>query len=909
MQTAPTPRNEEHRLKTLESYQLLDSGEEAIYDAFVKLASDVCDAPMSMISLIDRDRQWFKARIGVEEQQLPRDTSFCGHAIMSSDLFEVADANRDERFVGNPFVEGSPHVRFYAGVPLEAPNGDRIGMLCVIDQKPRELNNAQRLLLQDIARLLMETIEGRKRLLETFDTSEVDLYIVNIAGETLNFVSRGAAKRLGYSQQELLGRAIGDVFSDSPLRDFASISERLAHGEDVEGNLTLKRRDGTLVPVEFRAGLSSSASAHPLMVIAAFDISTRVEREAQIRLLTSAMQQAGDAIMIYGVTADGALHTEYMNHAAEVLTGYDRREVIGKTLDWLRQQMPDDEGMRTVRDAVLAGRAVSAQIVSYRNDGSSFWNHISLQPICDNEGAVTHWISVERDISEDVARTAQLEEEHDRLLALTKAARTLFAALDARSVISVLGKVATELLHAHTRVFAQEEGTQRVVAVDELGALAADQDVEDRLIRDAIIAGARLVDTRRDRAVAYAGRFAQAHYAIEVVGMNSRSLSATDLSVFDLLVEYFAVAARNVMLYRELDERRAAVMDLNQTKSDLIAMLAHDFRGPLTSIVGFADLVAEVEAVNDDQREFLETIKRSALQLSELAADTLTLSRLERNEVPLQLSQVHVAGIISDVVAQYADRRDVNLSVKTAHDDVIGDTDRLRQVFSNLIDNAIKYSPNGQAPSVKVDVVDDNVVVSIADTGIGIPHSELATVFDRFSRASNAKKLRISGTGFGLFMTKQLVALHGGTISVESQEGQGSCFTVTLPRRAGATNAPRSVLILDASRQESYVAYGLREAGYRVTSAGSLEEIFMLVDTDGAHFIIVTDDSRTLNSGRAVQLRAYAREHEIPLLAIGSEHAARLNAVATFARPVLVADIIGALDRLGGQPVMRPASA
>lgn len=613
-------------------------------------------------------------------------------------------------------------------------------------------------------------------------------------------------------------------------------------------------------------------------------------------ILLRAINASGDVVLVYRVDAKtGKLVLTYMNDAYTRQTGYTREEAIGRDLDAFRLAMPDDEGMRTIRSAFASGQPAAAELVSYRKDGSTFWNEITVQPIGEN-GRVGHWVSIERDISSEVERTSVLAEEHDRLLALVRAARRLFTVFDARELVVRVKDVVRELIGAKVRVLAVNPAGASV-EVDDLGADAKFSSDGDERIARALAGKGRVVDEVGRRAIVYAGQYGEGRFVLDALVGGARQLRNTDLFVLDLIAEYFAVAARNVALYHELDERRAAVMDLNQTKSDLIAMLAHDFRGPLTSIVGYSDLIGEVGELDGEQREFLESIKRSALVLSELATDTLTLSRLERNEVGLQFAEVDVAALAHGIAEQYADRRQVEVTVDgDAH--VTGDEERLRQVFSNLIDNAIKYSPGKGSPVVEISGDRRYITVRVHDKGIGIPNAELTTIFDRFSRATNARKLGISGTGFGLFLTKQLVQLHGGTIAVESREGEGTEFAVTLPRRVVRSAAPRTVVVFDQERDGSFLAYGLREGGYRVRTASSVDELLAMADSDTLDAVIVNVEESSLGAEQAAKLRAFSRERTIPIVAVGGESSPRLGANAIVPKPVLAGDVLAVLERM-----------
>src|SRR6266446_3191167 len=161
--TAPLPKNEKQRLKVLWQYSVLDTMPEEIFDDLTELAARICEAPVAMITLVDEDRQWFKAKVGVSINETSRDISFCAHAITQPGLFIVPDATRDERFAKNPLVKSDPKVRFYAGAPLVSPDGYALGTLCVIDKVPRELRPEQKQALRILARHVVSQLELRRR--------------------------------------------------------------------------------------------------------------------------------------------------------------------------------------------------------------------------------------------------------------------------------------------------------------------------------------------------------------------------------------------------------------------------------------------------------------------------------------------------------------------------------------------------------------------------------------------------------------------------------------------------------------------------------------------------------------------------------------------------------------------------
>jgi GAF domain-containing protein len=156
--------DEADRQRALDLYRIVDSLPEEAYDDIARLAACLCGTPTALVSLIDRDRQWFKARLGFAASETRRDEAFCDHAIRHpGTLMEVPDARRDPRFVDNPLVTGDTAVRFYAGMPLVTPGGAAVGTVCVLDQTPRTLDPAQREALAALARLTMNLFESHRR--------------------------------------------------------------------------------------------------------------------------------------------------------------------------------------------------------------------------------------------------------------------------------------------------------------------------------------------------------------------------------------------------------------------------------------------------------------------------------------------------------------------------------------------------------------------------------------------------------------------------------------------------------------------------------------------------------------------------------------------------------------------------
>jgi PAS domain S-box-containing protein len=164
MRAAPLPQNESARLEALAAYEILDTPPEQEFDDLTLLASHICGTPQATISLVDRERQWFKSRVAVEATETPRDVAFCAHAILQEGVMIVPDAQADERFADNPLVTSEPKIRFYAGAPLVNSEGQALGTLCVMDQVPRQLKPGQVEALRALSRQVVAQLELKRRL-------------------------------------------------------------------------------------------------------------------------------------------------------------------------------------------------------------------------------------------------------------------------------------------------------------------------------------------------------------------------------------------------------------------------------------------------------------------------------------------------------------------------------------------------------------------------------------------------------------------------------------------------------------------------------------------------------------------------------------------------------------------------
>jgi len=357
------PHHELERLEALASFAVLDTLSEPEFDDITLLASQICEVPIALISFVDGDLQWFKSKVGIEASETARDISFCGHAIHGNLLFEINNAQDDERFFDNPLVTGAPNIRFYAGMPLVTAEGYALGTLCVIDQQPRILTDQQKASLAALARQVMKLLESRiaikKMALLTeeidkkaalnialLDSTDACIFSFSIDGIVQKF-NLASQKLLGYTEDEVVGIASLATFLDPlELKARAQMTgvvsttgtidaikvvlayEKLQQSETQEWRYVHKNT--STLPVALTVSAIEYESQCIGYVAIAQDISQQKSHEYSLALANTQFEASLEAIsdMVWVKNLSG----EYIqcNRSFERYLGFNKKDVIGK---------------------------------------------------------------------------------------------------------------------------------------------------------------------------------------------------------------------------------------------------------------------------------------------------------------------------------------------------------------------------------------------------------------------------------------------------------------------------------------------------------------------------------------------------------------------------------------------------
>lgn len=508
------------------------------------------------------------------------------------------------------------------------------------------------------------------------------------------------------------------------------------------------------------------------------------ESQERLRLLESVVVNANDAVIVTETTPldEPGPRILYVNEAFTRMTGYTQDEVVGQSPRLLQGPKTNRATMARMRAALRARQPIEVELINYRKDGSEFWVEVSITPVTDATGDNTHFIAIQRDITErKQAEELLRQSQHfiQRIADTTPNILYLYDLIEQRTVY--VNHQITELL-GYTPETIHEMGTalfQHLMHPDDLARLpeyfkqfygTQDGDIFEFECRMRHINGEWRWFCSRDTV-----------FTKTANGLPHQLLGTAQ----DITERKHSEVERTQLLAREQDARTAAEA-ANQAKDKFLAMVSHELRNPLSAILAYAQLLQTRKL--DDQSfmvRALENIERNAKLQARLINDLLDISRITSGTLRLNRVPVDLAGVIESVIdtmrlIAQAKAIKIESVLEPRVGYVLGDVDRLQQIIGNLVSNAIKFTPEGGYIHVQLKCLEERILVQVSDTGQGISADFLPHVFDPFLQAAHTG--RQGGLGLGLAIVRHLVELHGGTIQAESPgEGQGATFTIELP--------------------------------------------------------------------------------------------------------------------------------
>ncbi len=719
---------EAQRLEALRDLQILDTDADPAFDNLTQVAASLFDMPMVLVSLVDEHRQWFKSRVGVSANQLPRQGSFCTCAIEFNDLFIVEDALLDPCFSNSRFVIGKPHIRFYAGMPIRAENGANVGTLCLMDTQPRHLNEADQHLFILLARqaeqllylhsrtiqLALQTQQSaasNARYAAIIESAAAGIVRIDGYGHILQ-LNDSALRMLGYEREEVLGRNVKMLMPehwasqhDGYLSTYQKTGEQHVIGSGRE--VAAQHKDGTHIPVhlavsEVQNDGDPSAPANREFIGILSDLRAVAAARAREQHERSLLQVLHRGLTDYHALLSGNTLWQFLKEALKNLT-QSEYALIGEVIT--KEGAP---ALKIHAISDLSWNEPTRQLMQQLRDGEMLLSgpHSMLgQVFADGKTVLSN------DMLSD-PRGGSLPEGHPVLR------RYLGVPIVDRGEVIGMYAIAN-----------------------------AAQDYDEGLIE-------------------WLKPFT---------------------STCALLINLYRQLNEQKRFTEEIEAARDLAERSSKAKTDFLSSMSHELRTPLNAILGFAQLLGNgKQPLAERQQRQVEQILRSGQHLLNLINEVLDLARIEAGYTQVSLEPVNLQEVIDDtldIIRSLASSHNISLQVQFAEAQdcfVEADYTRLKQILINLLSNAIKYNRPDGSVVLSCELRQEMVRISVRDTGIGIAAEQLDLLFEPFNRLG-AEHSSIEGTGVGLALTRKLARLMQSNIHVESTVGEGSVFYFELP--------------------------------------------------------------------------------------------------------------------------------
>ncbi|MEO8151572.1 MAG: ATP-binding protein [Rhizobacter sp.] len=814
MPPASLPADESQRLATLHASGILDSQPEESFDSIAHCAALLTGCPIAVISLIDAEREWFKAVHGWNDlpvREIPRAISFCSHTLMADGLLEVPDATCDTRFAHNPFVTGAPHIRTYAGEPLSV-DGVKLGALCVIDVHPHALSDAQRDNLHRLALVASDLLasryrkppvdEERARLLD-FARASGDWMWETDAELRYSWMSVNFEAVTGLSPTTMKGQPI----ADAPMLD--GLGQPLGGGRTLHSLLRRHQPITRVITDKItpRGTLQVSRSAVPVFDAqgqfcgyrgTARDISAHIDAErrthGQAELLRKLSSQVPGVIFQLWLRPDGSTTYTYASDASRELFGAEPPR-YGDEGDVISRMLHPDDMNDYMPSLVAASHALEPWQREFRviRDGEVRWIETRAVPERHPAGG-TLW----HGFSSDVTARKEIE------LALRSSEERWSLAAEAAGI----GIAEFDLDDGQMRLDA------RACANHGLKFPQASYLIADWLV--SIHPDDRhTVQARLHQALATGGML-EARYRLN----RPEGIEAT-LEIFARCthgdggrVSGMVGTCRDVTqqaAHEQLRSDKEAAERASRAKSEFLSRVSHELRTPLNGILGFAQLMAidRVHPLKTDQARRLDSVLRAGRHLLELINDMLNLARIEQEDFSLQQAPVNLTATLQtcfSLIQPLADSAGVHLEALPKRAQwAQADARAVEQVLLNLLSNAIKYNRPAGAVRVGLSRHGNRIQIAVSDEGEGLSAEQQAHLFQPFNRLG-AEHRRVEGSGLGLVIARELAASMNGELQVQSKPGKGSTFTLLLPAGSAPTAARAGSEVGEATQPQPPIA-------------------------------------------------------------------------------------------------------
>ncbi|HET8829578.1 MAG TPA: PAS domain S-box protein, partial [Pelobium sp.] len=675
--------NEQERLATLKGYQILDTLPKEAFDRFTKLAAIICDVPISLVSLIDENRQWFKSQVGLEVKETPRKIAFCNHTIRDDKILEIEDATNDFRFKDNPLVTSSPNIKFYAGFPLVDPNGYALGTLCVIDTKPNKLSETQKNALKLLAKSVIDLIVLQRKIqeIENFDKlfqiSKDLICVLSPNGEFAN--TNNAFKRLfGWKRSELANKSFFDYVHPDDLKLTKEKIHKLATGAaTVSFAHRFIAKDNTYKVLEWVATPEPSTKMYFAI---ARDITDAKEKEIALHHSEQKLRAFFENSTSFMCTHDLEGNLITVNSSGTRSLGYSKEELIGTSLFKLMPENREEYIKQYLSEIKTKGKVNGLMRTQHKNGKTLIWlfnNVLETEP-----NGEKYVIGNAIDISERYALEADLKRTKEMMEQTNDAAKIGAWEVDLKTK-KIYWSPITKKLHE------------------------VDDDYEPDFETGVSLFGedGSKIKEAFEKAVSEGVTYNLEAQVTTAKGNTLwiRTIGTPEFKEGECIRVYgtFQDITENYLHRIALKKAKTQAEEASVAKSEFLASMSHEIRTPLNGVIGFTDLVLKT-SLNQTQHQYLTIVNQSANALLAIINDILDFSKIEAGKLELDIEKSDLFELTSqacDIITFQAQNKGLevllNIDPNLPRYVFIDDT-RLKQVLINLLGNAIKFTEQGE---------------------------------------------------------------------------------------------------------------------------------------------------------------------------------------------------------------------
>ncbi len=838
------------RLEELKRYQILDTLAEAPFDELTQILKKICQTKIALITFFDADRVWFKSNDGYGVQEVPRELAiyerFCDQN--QGSLIEVSDLQVKNIFKGFPPLDDGTSIRYYAGAPLYSNNGNLLGSLCVLDNKPRELDSLQKEIMLRLSKEVMLLIElkEKKKSLKSY-TEKLDFILEGSRQGTWEWDLEDDTVKFDGHWCRILGHKVDEVPSH-----YSSWKERV-HPEDLnhvqeaidlhlQGKTPmyecvhrLKNKLGEWVWTMARGKISErDSSGRPSKLSGTqLDITDRKKIEEENLFHKKELEQLGTSLNKFAIVAKTDIKgtITFVNDRFCEISKYRREELLGQNHSILNSGLHSRDFFKNLWKTLLSGKHWRGRIRNKGKDGSLYWVDTYITPIFENN-KLKEFVSFRYEITAEMKNellTSTISKLRGDYIKTGYRERDFHQCLF-KNIMEITESRFSQIYHvnsqksfsSHDNNFIDLDKIKHITGADPLlGRPIFKKTENDPFLQTVIVLPVYNL---------------QKLIAILVVANSSFTYSAEEIRFLNPLLDVIGEMLYNIELHAEM--KQLDKINKHNAKLASLGLLAagvgHEINNPLSIAKGMLEMVTDdLKAQNPEKiSERVQKIDQALERIEHIVKGLRAFSRSDCDD----LENVNLNELIKDTHAMMNEiyhNEGIHFDINLPHGFepiIYGSRGRIQQVLVNLITNGRDATEGREIRKIAVFCrkEGDEVVISVKDNGTGIPSHLLNKIFEPFFTTKEVNK----GTGIGLSMVSSILKEHEGKIEVMSTVGEGSEFRITLPLSQKTLEMERQLI-----KSEAVPYYGRQlkvliaddEEDLREILTGILEQMGLVV--------------------------------------------------------------------------------